>query len=65
MSDMGFGRMPAIMFPCDREKLDNLRADYRRDNEAYRDGRCFAEDFAETAHAYIEELERWVGGDQR
>lgn len=62
MSAMGFGRMPAIMWPSDREQLAELRADYANRVYAYELGDFMSTHAAlESAVAYIEELERWVG----
>lgn len=62
MSDMGYGRMPAIMRASDREALNKLRYDYANDMAAYKVGDWSStHDALESAVVYIEELERWTG----
>lgn len=63
-SDLGFGRMAAIMRPSDREELAKLRAAYANDLVAYKVGDwSTTHDALESAVVYIEELERWVTED--
>ena len=60
MSDLGFGRMPAIMRPSDRSEVKRLRSDYRDRIAAYEVGSLSTQYALDAAVDYIEELERWV-----